>query len=370
VEVFAIPESDTSDPGEDAHAWVPAPTVESEIGECISVSEPENPISQPIEMPNFEPVSAFIELPKSGDVVHTVVRELGSGRCGTVRQVRLESGSASRDLAVKSYEREEVDDESLRLFDQLITEFTRIDHPCLLKILRADRPDGSSGPVIWTEYVPSGSLDSYLKQVRSGGIAQPWSETQKVLVICGIVLGLTSLHNAGLFHGTLSPSNILLDRDSDFDVYIADYISYSLEHYHLTYSCLVNSPNYAPPECYLLEDDDFDVWNKKCFLKLQKVDAFVVGLIVYEVLTGQTVFSPDLSAAEIRRKTQSRDRPPIPGWIREDIRKLIDRCWDCDASKRPSIGEVWHKLWSINFAILEGVDSQVVIQRFSEYRPR
>jgi serine/threonine protein kinase len=176
-------------------------------------------------------------------------------------------------------------------------------------------------------------------------------------------LGLKSLHESQLFHGSLKPSDILLD--SNFNVSLTDYLSYSFEHCHFTYSCLVSSPNYTAPECYQLEDEEFCIQKKECVEKLQKVDVFAVGLIIYEILTYQPVFSPDLSASDLRRKTGSRDRPSIPPSIKGGFGQLIDKCWDSDPSKRPMVGEIWRILNSMRYQIIDGVDPNVVESRIT-----
>jgi hypothetical protein len=90
----------------------------------------------------------------------------------------------------------------------------------------------------------------------------------------------------------------------------------------------------------------------------------------YEILSGNKVFSPALSAAEIRRKTMNnQERPQIPSCIKGDFGKLIERCWNSDPSKRPPIGEVWHTLERMNFQIIDGVDSGMVRKHIATWSP-
>jgi serine/threonine protein kinase len=293
--------------------------------------------------------------------------ELGSGRHGTVSHLRVRLGRDFRDFAAKFYQQEESQDEDLESFTELIRLFGALRHPCLATIAFAEPPTTEMGPVVWTDYFSEGSLDRYLKAVRSGANLPRFSPTQLVLVICGIVLGLNALHRSNLFHGNLKPSDVLID--ADFNVHLTDYISYSLEHCYLTYSCLVSSPNYTAPEGFDLEDAEFAIEKRKCWQALQRVDVFSLGLIIYEMLTGAEVFSAELGVPDLRRKTQSSERPPIPDSIKADFRKLIDRCWDPDSSKRPSIGEVWHILVQMKFNIIDGVDSDYLASRVSQWSP-
>jgi serine/threonine protein kinase len=157
--------------------------------------------------------------------------------------------------------------------------------------------------------------------------------------------------------------------DSDFNVCVTDYVSYSLERCYLTCSLPALSPHYAAPECFQCQEIDFDLRQASCVCSLQKVDIFALGLIAYEILTGQQAFSSELTVAEIRRKTKSRDRPPLPCSINMEFRQLIERCWDADPSKRPSIGEVWRILQSLRYRIIPGVDSPTVESRVAPCFP-
>jgi hypothetical protein len=40
--------------------------------------------------------------------------------------------------------------------------------------------------------------------------------------------------------------------------------------------------------------------------------------------------------------------------------QLIERCWNSDATKRPSIGEVWHILKQMRFDVIEGIDCNYI----------
>jgi serine/threonine protein kinase len=298
--------------------------------------------------------------------------ELGSGRHGTVRRLQVRLGPDIGDFAVQFYQREESQEEKIEHFNDLLQAFGGVRHPCLARIVFAEPPTTEMGPVVWTDYFESPwgtSLGRYLKDVRTGATVPRMSPTEQVLVICGMVLGLVQLHKSNLFHGNLKPSDILLESNpgSELNVRLTDYISYSLEHSLLTYSCLVSSPNYSAPECYELEDAAFVLVKKNGYLALQRVDVFSCGLIMYEILTYREVFSPELSAADLRKKTQSPERPPIPGSIHRDFGKLIERCWDSDPTKRPSIGEVWHILTQMEFGIIGGVTSHAVASRVSQW---
>jgi serine/threonine protein kinase len=272
-------------------------------------------------------------------------------------------------FAAKYYEYEDGCEELGDTFIEVLNAFCCVHHPCLAAVLYYQKPDYGRGPIIATEYFEGGSLDSLLTRIRGGKEKVDfWTPSTRVIIICGIVQGLISLHSRHLFHGYLKPTDILVD--SDQNVHLTDYISFSLERFGLAFSSMVGSPIYAAPELYTLEDEDLDLGNPDDAMKFMRIDVYCLGLICYEILSGNKVFSPSLSAAELRRKTMNnQERPQIPSCIKGDFGKLIEGCWNSEPSKRPQIGEVWYTLEQMNFQITEGVDSDFVRERITSMSP-
>jgi serine/threonine protein kinase len=294
--------------------------------------------------------------------------EVGEGRYGAVRRLRVEVGSGFQDFVGKFYHRKGSHEGSATLFDDVIARFRQVHHPCVARILRTEASTHNSGPITWTDFVPGGSLGSHLAKWRTDQIPEPWSATQQVFVICCIVLGLKSLHDAELFHGSLNPSELLLG--ADFQAHITDYLSYTLDHYHFTSSSSACNPLYTAPECAQFEDANFDIWDTNCIEKFQKVDMFSLGLIFFEILTRNEVFPSETSATDIRRKIQEGDRPSIPGGISRQFAQLIDRCWDSDPLKRPSIGDVWDLIQQNGYQIVPSADPHALADRVSQWLAR
>jgi serine/threonine protein kinase len=195
---------------------------------------------------------------------------LGSGRHGAVRRLQVRFDRQFGDYVVKFYQQEESQEEDLEQFAVLIQVFWTLSHPCLATCVYWDAPTTEMGPVLWTDYFNDGSLGAYLKHVRLSENVRRFTPTELVLIICGFTLRAVALHARDLFHGNLKASDILLHFvDSEWTVHVTDYISHSLEHSYLPYSCLVSSPNYTAPESYELEDADSIIQKRKCFSALQ-----------------------------------------------------------------------------------------------------
>jgi hypothetical protein len=113
-----------------------------------------------------------------------------------------------------------------------------------------------------------------------------------------------------------------------------------------------------------MENESLDLGNPNDATRFMRIDVFCFALICYEILSRNRVFSPKLSAAELRRKTMNnQERPQIPSYIKGDFGQIIERCWNSDPSKRPPIGEIRQTSELMNFQIIDGVDSDMVRER-------
>jgi serine/threonine protein kinase len=294
-----------------------------------------------------------------------IIREIGTGRYGTVRLVRLLFGDEWKEIAVKYYEYGNGAEEFGNQMETIVKSFDVVDHPCLARVLCYQKPLLDVGPIIGTEYYGNGSLDSLLQDVRGGKRTDIWTPTNRVITVCSIVYGLMSLHSKNLFHGNLKPADILFDNDNGLR--LTDYLSAPFEYSQLASTTMVGSPMYVAPETYSLEFDNFDLKDDKIAETMKKVDVYTFGLIAFEILTGNKVFSPRLSAADLRRKTTSSERPKIPPYIKPDFAKVIDRSWNPDASKRPSIGEIADTLGRMNYVIVDDVDTVLMVNRIRSW---
>ena len=135
-----------------------------------------------------------------------------------------------------------------------------------------------------------------------------WSATQIADTVCRIALALDVAHRAGIIHRDLKPANIMIDPDGDpivMDFGLACYM-HAEEQVPLTLDgAVLGTPSYMSPEQLRKE--------------LGKVgpasDIYALGVIMYELLTGQRPFSGPMLMLLLDVVNEQKT-PPKPSEIR------------------------------------------------------
>jgi serine/threonine protein kinase len=284
--------------------------------------------------PAINDVAAWQKFDQAG----TVTSEITSSRTGIIKLVQGKNGWR---FAVKYYE---LEDHNSAEWDIIARDILPCRWPCVLPIVRIEAPSASRGPVLWFEYYPGGALDAKIGTCKND--YSLWSATDRVKVIVSMWLALTELHKSGMTHGSLKPSTVILAEDGLG--LLSNWATSLFEEHSVTYGTLVRPPQYTSPHLYVCKDPT--LWQKQAW------DVFAAAVITYEIITGQPLFNPDLSAAEIRRKTEAGLGIPARAF-HPDFYRLLNRCVDPNPGKIPSAGEVLDLIKRIlNYQIIQGQD--------------
>ena len=239
---------------------------------------------------------------------HTILDKIGEGGMSTVYLARQES--LQRKVAVKVIRTRNLSDE--RVLDRFVNEaktIARLDHPNIISIYEVNQLD--SGIAYYTmPYLPHGDLSQLMS----------FDTRQLVNLFIQICNGLSFAHDHGVVHRDLKPENLLFD---DFgNIIIADFgIALSTHDKRRTLeSDILGSSHYMSPEQVQRRSVDL------------RSDIYAVGSILYEKLTGETLFEEgdDLS---VLISQVNQPVPILPEGL-NNWQRIIDTCLAKDPNNR------------------------------------
>jgi serine/threonine protein kinase len=199
-----------------------------------------------------------------------IVTPLGRGGMGAVylgRQVSLD-----REVAVKVLASELADDPVfLERLEREARVMARLRHPNIVAVHDFQRTE--DGAAIVMEFIEGGSLREKLQQHPHG---LPVDEALRILR--QIAAGLEAAHASGVIHRDMKPENVLIGRDgmarvTDFGLALP--LHEGSTRLTLT-GTAVGTLDYMAPEQFKGGEAD------------ARLDVYALGVIAYELLTGQT----------------------------------------------------------------------------------
>ncbi len=220
----------------------------------------------------------------------------------------------------------------LQRFKQELVLARQITHRNIIRIYDLGEADGMK--FITMEYVEGQDLRSVLK---TRGKLPPEEATR---IVDQIVHGLQAAHQEGVVHRDLKPGNIMLDQNGR--VVVMDFgLARTLEGDGMTQTgMMLGTMEYMSPEQAQAKDVD------------GRSDLFTVGLIFYELLTGEVPYKADSALASLLKRSQERAIPVAEKdkSIPKNISNVVSKCLEPDpASRYQSSAEMLQDL-----AILQG----------------
>ena len=164
------------------------------------------------------------------------------------------------------------------------------------------------------EFIDGVTLTDYVDE------AQPdWERILELII--EISMGVRAVHQTGLIHGDLKPSNIMVASNGDIKLIDFGLVKSDQDSASDAFS---GTPAYMAPECANGMVQEID----------QLSDVFSIGSILYELLTGYPPFAAN-SSVESRRLSKKGIVPPIPNLEQGEIySSLADVCSKCLEKER------------------------------------
>jgi len=231
-----------------------------------------------------------------------ILGELGRGAMGTVYRGRDEA--LERDVAIKVMQIQG-DAEARARFLKEGRAAARLQHPDIVTIYELGEHEGA--PFMALELMEG--LD--LQQAIEAGIRPDPRVT--LPIVLQTLAGLGHAHEAGIVHRDVKPSNIFLPRGRPAK--IMDFGIARLSDMQTTTNMLVGTPNYMSPEQARAGELD------------GRSDLFSVGLILYELVTGEKAYRGDTIVAVLFKiVNEAPDLALLPrGGQWEKLRAVVTR---------------------------------------------
>ncbi len=264
---------------------------------------------------------------------YQIIEELGKGGMGKV--YKAVDTRIKEKIALKLIKPEiSSDSKTLERFGNELKLARKIVHKNVGRMFDINEEKGTH--YITMEYVSGQDLKGLIRQSGQLAIGTTISIAKQ---ICE---GLSEAHKVGVVHRDLKPNNIMIDREGE--VRIMDFgIARSLETKGITGAgVMIGTPEYMSPEQVEAKETD------------QRSDIYSLGIILYEMVTGQVPFEGDTPFSIGVKQKSENPRPPkeINDQIPEDLNRVILKCMEKEKESRyQGAGELHSELMKLEKGI-------------------
>lgn len=243
---------------------------------------------------------------------------------------------------VKKFYKNSAQSDIFRRFNLEIRTLSRCNSVCVQKLVGFTAFSPYS---VITEYYPNRSIDTFLYSINESRkrciIGTPQSK-----IATGVAWGLMHIHSRGIIHRDLRVENVFLDKN--FVPKVANFgIANFLDNYQ-NLTKVIGFTQYLVPEVGL--GHDYGV----------QAEMYSFGMFLYEMYEMKKPFMGYSAKQILNQVIKGGERPKFSNEIPENLQKFIEKCWDADPDKRPTIEEAFD-LFSTGKLAFPGTDHQEIL---------
>ncbi|HKS74884.1 MAG TPA: serine/threonine-protein kinase, partial [Terriglobales bacterium] len=263
----------------------------------------------------FQPTAFILHVGAVLAQRYEIQQILGEGGMGAVYKAR--DRELNRIVALKVIRPEFAGNESIiQRFKQELILARQVTHKNVIRIYDMGEAEGMK--FITMEYVEGEDLRALIRQ---HGKLPP---EQAVEIMQQVCRALEAAHSEGVIHRDLKPQNVMQDKQGR--ILVMDFgLARSLDADGMTQTgALIGTMEYMSPEQAMGNDLD------------QRSDLFTLGLIFYELLTGNLPFKADTALASLLRRTRERAVPisQVNREVPQDLSNVVSKCLERDPKQR------------------------------------
>jgi serine/threonine protein kinase/tetratricopeptide (TPR) repeat protein len=273
----------------------------------------------PVRMRSLSGIYVRQELLQPGDLIggrYEIVQLLGEGGMGAVYKAL--DREVERTVALKLIRPDLSSNPAiLARFKQELLTAHQVTHKNVIRIYDLSEADGVK--FITMEFVEGSDLRRIL--IDNGKLAPD----KAIEIIRQVCVALEAAHTAGIIHRDLKPQNIMRETRTG-RILVMDFgLARSVESEGMTQTgALLGTIEYMSPEQSMGKTLD------------QRSDIFAIGLIFYELLTGNTPYKADTAMASLLRRNQERAVPAaeLDKSIPKGLSDIVSKCLERDLPQR------------------------------------
>ena len=229
---------------------------------------------------------------------YNITQRIAHGGMATV--YRAVDTRLDREVALKILRPNMAEDPSvIEKFEAEAKNTAKINHPHVINVYDQGLGTVGNGKVAFLamEFIEGHTLREVMRAAGNMSVDETWK------IALPIIRGVAAAHRAGLIHRDIKPENVLVSHDGDIKV--ADFgLARAASNHTGTGMALMGTVSYMSPELVTGEQAD------------ERSDVYALGIVIFELLTGQRPYTGESAVAIAVQHTNSRVAAPstlVPG---------------------------------------------------------